>query len=491
MSLTDAVTLASQSLGTISSQIGVVSRNIAGAGTPGVSEKKAIITTGPTGGAIFQGVRRAADDSLMRSLLSATAKRGATEKISNAFDQIDRTLNLSEPTQSRAPAALISKLSSALQTYSATPENETAAQLALIAAKDVVASLNDAASLIQSMRRESDVDIATAVTNVNETLQKIASVNREIVAGTPIGADISDALDRRDALVSSLASEIGLTIQSRPNNDIVIYTDSGITLFETTPRVVSFETTPTFAAEIDGKAIYIDGVKATGDDSQLALRSGAIAGRANFRDQTAPLLQAQFDEIARGLVVAFAESDQTGAGGPTRPGLFTYQGATNAPDAGVIPGLANIIEVNAAIDPDRGGAILKLRDGGISGDPNYIYNSGQASGYSERLLQLAKAAAQRQNFDPAVELGAEASLNGFAAGSIGWLGAQRQQALREVTYNNALADQATVALSNATGVNLDDQMARMLGLENAFQASARLLQTINAVYDALFTALGR
>jgi len=107
------------------------------------------------------------------------------------------------------------------------------------------------------------------------------------------------------------------------------------------------------------------------------------------------------------------------------------------------------------------------------------------------LVQLAQVAAQRQNFDLAVGLGSEASLNGFAAGSIGWLGAQRQQALREATYNTALADQATVALSNATGVNLDDQMARMLGLENAFQASARLLQTINAVYDALFAALGR
>lgn len=491
MSLTDAVTLASQSLGTISSQIGVVSRNIAGAGTPGVSEKNAIVTTGPTGGAIFQGVRRSTDDSLTRSLLTATAKRGATEKLSNALDQIDRTLNLSDPTQSQAPAALLSKLSNALQAYSATPENETTAQLALLAAKDVVSSLNDAAALIQSMRHESDADIAAAVTNVNDTLQKIASVNREIVAGAPLGGDISDALDRRDALVSSLASEVGVKIQSRPNNDIVIYTDSGITLFETTPRVVSFETTPTFSAGIDGKAVYIDGVKATGNDSQLALRSGAIAGRASFRDQTAPLLQAQFDEIARGLVVAFAESDQSGAGGPPRPGLFTYQGATNAPQAGVIPGLANIIEVNAAVDPDRGGNLLKLRDGGISGDPAYIYNPAQASGYSGRLRQLAEAAAQRQSFDPTVELGAEASLTGFAAGSIGWLGAQRQQAQREATYNTALADQATVALSNATGVNLDDQMARMLGLENAFQASARLLQTINAVYDALFAAIGR
>lgn len=490
MSLTDAVTLASQSLGTISGQIGVVSRNISGANTPGATEKKAIVTTGPSGGAVFQGVSRSTNEPLMRSMLIATAKSGASTSISEALDRIDRALNLSDPEQSRAPAATISRLSGALQIYSATPENETAAQLALLAAKDVAASLNDAANLIQSIRQESDADIAAAVGDINDRLQKIANINREIVAGAPLGIDVSDALDRRDALISGLAAEIGLTTQSRPNNDIVIYTDSGVTLFETTPRMVTFEPTATYAAGVAGKAVFVDGVNVTGADSQLSVRSGAIAGRAALRDRIAPKLQTQLDEVARGLVVAFSETHQLSAG-PPKPGLFTYAGAAELPGPTHIPGLANIIEVNAAVDPARGGDILRLRDGGISGDPAYIYNLDQASGYGARIVELAEAAARRQNFDPAVEAVAIASLNSVAAEAVGALGALRQQATRDSVYNTALADQATEALSNATGINLDDQMARMLELENAFQAAARLLQTINAVYDALFSAIGR
>lgn len=49
--------------------------------------------------------------------------------------------------------------------------------------------------------------------------------------------------------------------------------------------------------------------------------------------------------------------------------------------------------------------------------------------------------------------------------------------------------QTTQALSNATGVNLDDQMSQMLALENSYQASARLLETINSLFATLFNAV--
>ena len=48
---------------------------------------------------------------------------------------------------------------------------------------------------------------------------------------------------------------------------------------------------------------------------------------------------------------------------------------------------------------------------------------------------------------------------------------------------------AAQALSNASGVNLDDEMAHMLSLENAYQASAKLLSTANAMFASLFAAI--
>jgi len=489
MTLTNASIIAGQSLGTISSQISVVSRNISNADRAGANAKYALIATGPNGAAEFLGVGRMANIALFRAMLSATAAQGSAAQISDGLDQIDRTLNLSDPTNSRSPASLITKLTSALQNYSAAPDNETAAELALAAARDVVSSLNEATKTTQGMRRQADADIESSVNNVNDILAKFEKLNRDIVQGTTAGADVADQIDQRDALLTQLSQEIGVTTVTRPNNDMVIYTDSGVTLFETTPRSVTFEPTPTLTAGAKGAAVYIDGVQVTGANSPLALRSGAIRGFAQTRDVTAPQFQSQLDEIARGLVAAFAEKDQSGGGGAPLPGLFTYPGAVRVPGPALIPGLAGEIAINANVDPAQGGVLNRLRDGGISGNPAYVYNAGGGAGYSERILQLVNAPSTQQDFDPAAGLGANGSLNAIASGSIGWIGAQRAQAVKDITFQDAMVTQMTQALSNATGVNLDDQMSQMLALENSYQASAKLLETINAMFDTLFAAV--
>lgn len=219
MTLSTAGAIATQSLGTISNQISVVSRNISGAGSPGVSAKTSIVATGLIGAADFLGVGRLANDALFRNLLSASAGQGSAAALSAALDQIDVALNLSDPAHSRSPASLITRLTSALQTLSATPDNETAAQLALANAQEVVTSLKDATTATQTLRRQADEGIAEAVAGVNSILTKFESVNREIVGGSASGVDVTDLLDQRDQLLTQLSQQIGVTTVTRPNND--------------------------------------------------------------------------------------------------------------------------------------------------------------------------------------------------------------------------------------------------------------------------------
>ena len=65
---------------------------------------------------------------------------------------------------------------------------------------------------------------------------------------------------------------------------------------------------------------------------------------------------------------------------------------------------------------------------------------------------------------------------------------QNSQASNASDYQNALAAQATSALSNATGVNLDAEMTNMLSLENTYASSAKLLTTVNSMFSALLQA---
>ncbi|MNT65494.1 flagellar hook-associated protein FlgK [compost metagenome] len=49
--------------------------------------------------------------------------------------------------------------------------------------------------------------------------------------------------------------------------------------------------------------------------------------------------------------------------------------------------------------------------------------------------------------------------------------------------------QADQALSNANGVDINTEMALLLDLEHSYQASSRVLTTINSMLDDLLNAV--
>ncbi len=491
MSLSNALMIASQSLGTITSQINLVSRNLSGAGSDEATKKTAILATDPNGACSFRGIKRETNLSIFKYWLSTSSDLERSTKIVDALDNIDIFLNLSNPGESRAPSLQISKLSDSLLNYSTNPDDRLSAELCVQAARDVLKSIQNGSELINKIRTEADQNISNSVEEINGLLLKLSSVNKEIVSINASGIETSDMLDRRDSLVRELSKHIGIKTVLRPNQDIVIYADNGATLFETTPRYVSFKKTDNLSAGIAGDSVYIDRLQATGAGAPFPVKSGSIAGDVNVRDNLTVAYQAQLDEIARGLIVAFAEQDQTGSGASPLPGLFTFAGATSVPNTILISGLADQIMINPSVDPDQGGDATLLRDGGISDNSDYMYNRDHLQGYNKRLLELSGNISLKLSFDARAGLDTNGSLQSFTEGSTSWISAQRQNALREKTYQNAIHSQTSTTLSDTTGVNIDEQMTQMLTLENAFQASAKLLQTINSVYDSLFAAINR
>ena len=221
--------------------------------------------------------------------------------------------------------------------------------------------------------------------------------------------------------------------------------------------------------------------------------SGRLTGLAAVRDGVAVTYQSQLDEIARGLIQAFAESDQSATPTlPDAPGLFTYAGAPAMPPSGsVLVGLAGTIKVNASVDPAQGGNPARLRDGGISGNPAYVYNATGAAGYSQRLEQLLDALDTQQSFDPAAQVGAVGDAwPALRASSVAWLQEARKSASADGDYKTALLERASEALSKATGVNLDEEMTLLLELERSYQASTKLVTTIDNMLGALLQAAG-
>jgi flagellar hook-associated protein 1 FlgK len=246
----------------------------------------------------------------------------------------------------------------------------------------------------------------------------------------------------------------------------------------------------------------VDGVPAQVDVDEFiaqlaplvdAIDPAAIRSVSDFRtaSEIQPFVSGQLDEIARGLISAFSETNAAGDPASVRAGLFR-DGTSTALPSGSTAGLASRISVAASVDRKQGGNPFLLRDGGLSDptDPSYRLNNAGAASFSDRLRALSTAAEQPQAFASSGGALTSGSLTLYAASSTGWIEGQRQTAATESEQKSAFLDRATQALSGATGVSLDTEMSKMLDLERAYQGSAKIISVVDNMLQSLLQAAG-
>lgn len=495
MSLSVALQTAQSALTARQTEMATVSRNVAGAQEAGYSRKSVMLSTlltsnGTSGGVRVEGISRTTDSGLYSSLMQSTSVGSSQQALLDGLTVLSTTIGDTELEMS--PAAQLGELQTALQNAASDPSDTILLQDLLQSAKDMATSLNQATETVQNLRADADAAMSDSVDEINKLLGQLESLNAVIVNGTQSGADITDALDSRDQVLLSLSEEIGITTLSQADGGVVVYTDSGVTLFETTAREVSMEPTNTFFAGTTGNAVYVDGVPITGDNAVMPISSGKLHGLAVLRDEAAITYQSQLDEVARGLIEAFAEADQTGTNAD-QAGLFTWTGGPAVPATATLSaGLAGDIQINANVDPDQGGELDLLRDGGISDplDPDYTYNTEGYAGFSERLQEMLDNMDEPRVFDAGVELDPTDSLTGFAASSVSWLEAQRQTVTSDLEVQSVIVSRTAESLSNTTGVNIDEEMTQLLDIERAYAAAAKLISAVDNMLDDLLTAAG-
>ncbi len=496
MTLSTAFNIITSAFSANAAQTSVVSRNIANANTPGYSRELVNLSDSVYGGVNIASVTRIASGALQTQALSATSDGASQQAIADGLAKLAQTVNdsaLATSTGSaqngNSPSAMLANLKTTLSTYANSPSSSAAGQAAVTAASNLAATLNSASGITQQVRQGADAAMAASVGKINTLLDQFAAADQAVVSGLKSSSDIGGAQDTRDTILGQLSQQIGVTTSTNPNGSVSLYTDSGVALYQGAARQLQFTPSATLPAGAVGNAVTVDGIPITGAGAPMAIQSGALAGQAQLRDVIAPQYSIQLDQTAGHLIDAFAETDQSAnPTGAALPGLFTYKGATGVPSTPNMTGLAAAITVNASVDPAQGGNVSLLRDGGISGNPSYVYNSTGAAGYSTRLQQLDSQIDAPTAFDPKAGLGASSSLTDFATASVSWLQGQNQQANGQASYLTALSTQASAALTNATGVSMDAEMTNMLNLENSYTTTAKLLTTVNTMFSALLNA---
>lgn len=489
MSLTTGLNIAKSALAFVSAETALVSRNIAGASDENYVRRELNPINLSGGGVQPSQVGRSSNEALLRQFIDSSSVSAKHEAVVAGLDWLHQTIADSE--LGHAPSEKLAALESALNLYAESPNDPSRANVVVARANDLALSLNASSQSVVEVRQKADTDMATSVSKINQLLADFETVNTAIVRANETRTDASEAYDQRDSILKQLGDEIGIRTIRRPNDDVAIYTDSGVTLFEKHPRSVVYAPTNAFSATSGGNAVYVDGVAVTGSNAALPIKNGRLAGLAELRDVTAVTYQTQLDEFARGVIEVFAETDPgTPATLPSLTGLFTYSGEPNLPASGAhYLGMAAEIRVNSAADPAQGGSASLVRDGGING-AGYVHNTTGAAGYNEHILDKINALATDRSFDSAAATGTTDTLAGFAAGSVSWLEQTRSTVQQDADYRATLKAHTSVTLSNAVGVNVDEEMANLLELERSFEASARLISAIDQMFASLLQAAG-
>jgi len=485
MSLSSALSIAQMALRNTSRQTTILSRNVSDASNPDYTRRIAVLSsTGP--GARIIDIQRATNQQLFRSNLAALSSYQGQNTLMEGLDAL--SIKVNGPDNASSPAALLGDLQEALHLYSAAPHNRTMAENAVEAARQLVIALNQGSQALQDSRVDADRRIATEVDELNTLLNDFHMANKEVVQGTQAGRDVSDALDKREALLKQISEKLPVSTITRSGGDMVILAGDGTMLYETTPRKVSFEPIAGYSATTTGNAVYVDGVPLEAGMGGNTSASGRISALLQLRDTVAPGMQRQLDEVARGLITTFAEKDPAGID-PDLAGLFTWSGGPALPTAGTLEnGLAGSIRVNPAMDFTNGGDPVLLRDGGVNGAA-YVWNLTGDASYTGLLNDLGDRLNGSMAFDLSAGLGDSSTLNDYAASAISWVEGLRQQAFNASETKSALMTHTAEALSNATGVNIDEEMALLLDLEHSYQASARLLSAVDEMLSNLLAAV--
>jgi flagellar hook-associated protein 1 len=485
MSLTSALNTAQSIFNNTGTQSSIVSNNISNAGNKDYVRRQAMLSNSLNGAQVVK-ISRAQEDALQKQYLKAASQDSSQQTLLSGLEDLKSIMGGND--NETSPEVALRAFRDKLGTFRATPGDLIAAQGAITAAQDVATSLNNASKAVQQQRSDADKAIKNQVDSLNSLLKQFETANNAVKKATAGNEDPSNALDEREKVLKQINQIVGVSTVQRPNNDMVLFTADGTTLFETIPRAVSFEPTQSYAANTAGNKVYVDGVAVNMGSGASTNAKGSLASLLQIRDDIAPKFQSQLDEVARGLVTLYQE------GGA--PGLFVWSdpqtgvpgGVPPAPTSttrGIVDGIAGTISVNKAVitSGSPAGDPMRLRDGNINGGAGT--NTNNASGYSAELDRLYTAMDTGVPFDTRTGLDTNVSIMSYATNSIGWLEQNRSDATTAAENTQAASARTDEAYSNETGVNLDEELTLLLDIEQSYKAATKILNAVDEMLKAL------
>ncbi len=460
----------------------LVSSNIANATTPGYGRRElqlAARVVGASGqGVQIVGVRRTVDLPLLSDRRLAQSGAGDADARAAFFKRLEQTLGT--PDQAFSINGRVAAFEAALTEATSHPESEPRLASVLSSAKALASQIGLASRDVQAARGVANTEIGNQVTTLNTALDRVVKLNVQIRRGFGTGQDTTALQDQRQQVVDQIAAIVPLREIQQDDGSISLYTPHGAVLLDGVAAVFGFGTTAAVnpymsnGAGLSGLTLNGNPIATSGENAMI--RGGTLAANFAVRDELAVTAQVQLDALARDLVERFSDSGLDATRAPGAPGLFTDAGAGFDPLNEV--GLSQRLKVNAAADPNQGGALWRLRDGLGATSPGPVGNSALLSDLKSILTGL------REPVSGGFMAG-ERSFGTFVSDLLSNTATARLTADGEAAYARTRLETFT-SMEADRGVDTDQEMQALLQIERAYAANDKV---VSAVQDMIQTLL--
>lgn len=440
------LSIALSGLGVSQQELATSANNVANANTTGYSREVVDTAAGSPiqigsllvgTGVVMQKIESLRDPILEIQLNQATQQQSDLNAQLSQLQQLQTQFASS----SSGIGADISNFFNSLQQLSPNPSSLELRQSVLTSASTLAQDLNTAAGSLSTQQSNLNLTVEQSVGEVNSLTSEIAGVDQQISTLENANEDASTLVDQQTNLIRQLSGLIDVQVVQTGNGGIDLSTSNGTALVTGIQSSVL-----TTEAGSDGNAHIF----ASGQDITSSLTGGSLAGTLQIRDQEIPSVLSQLDQLAAGFSNAVNAANAKGfdLNGKAGGNIFS------TPPAGTTGAAANMTV--AITDPSL---IAASSDG--------------TAGSNGNLANLSAVATEN------VASG-QTPIN-FYSNLVFQVGNTTSNVSADVDASTSILQQLQDQRGSISGVSLDEEASNIVQYQTAYQASARVITTIDAM----------
>jgi flagellar hook-associated protein 1 len=448
-SLFGTLSIASGALAAEQGAMDATTNNVANANTPGYSrlrpdliESNPVIVGSVTygQGVTLEKLESLRDPILQMRIQEETQQQGQLNTLVSSMQQAQVQFT----TSSSDIGSQISNFFSSLNQLSTDPTNLSLRQGVLTAAGNLATVFNHTSDNLTQQQSSIDLNVSQAVQQVNTLTGQIAAVNTQISQLQGVGQNASAFINQRDVLIGQLSGLIDVS-SIKSDNGLTLTTSNGTAL------VVGGQS---FTLSTQTNAAGFQDVYAQGVDITSKLTSGQLAGLIQVRDQTIPGLISNLDALAAGLANGLNTANKTGFDLNGNPG-----GNIFVPPAVSGQGAAANLAVQIT-DP----ALIAASSDGTAGSNGNV---------------AVLSAVQNQTV-----AGGHTPIEYYSNIVFG-IGNDVSTSSAELSSSQLILNHLNDQRGSISGVNLNEEASNMVQYQNAYDAAAHVVTTINDMLNTV------